>query len=191
MIEPLDEAVKVWDDPIEMIEQWDASESKAKQDRLIAQMVGHAEKVADLGCGSGRLVPFLSVDQYFGYDTSSKMLWVAILKHGRRARFSLWDVFASAPKEVFDVVVLYDVAVHQKDPLAAVRRVLEIWKAERYICTLLVGPGREDLFASVVVSSEEFSQFLGDLTGQRWQVQPHRQKLEPEKFEWVVLDVSR
>jgi hypothetical protein len=89
------------------------------------------------------------------------------------------------------VAILYDVAVHQKDPLGAVRRVLEIWRADRYICTLLMGPEREDLFASVVVSQEEFNQFLGDLVGEGWCIQTHKQRLNPEQFSWVVLDVYK
>lgn len=192
-IKAIEGAIKAWENPEKMIHQWDESESKAEQDRLVAQMVGIARRVADLGCGAGHLVPLLYyVEEYHGYDFSPKMLEAAVerCKEFLFAKFFQCDVFAEASGELFDVAVLYDVAVHQENPIAAVRQVLNTWIAKRYVCTLLVGPTRKQLYATMVVSTDEFERFLCDKLRLGWTVRYHRQLLEGG-FDWVVLDISR
>ena len=191
MIESLPNAAQMWQGRslVKMLHDWDSNPLKWRNDRLIAQIVGDAKRVADLGCGDGRLATLLpNVEEYKGYDSSPDMIEAARKRCARleHASFGVCDVFRESALAHFDVAVLYDVAIHQKAPLRAVQTVLDLWSADRYVFTLLVGPVREELQASVVVSSAELRQFVKGRT-RRY----HRKRVANERFDFLVLEIMQ
>ena len=191
-IQVLERAEKMWRGKslAAMLQQWDESESKLRQERLIAEKVGCVGTVADLGCGNGRLSRLLNVlEGYWGYDTSPDMLVYALGPKGSHpcVHYEQRDVFSSAPDREFDIVVLYDVAMHQSEPVAAVRRMLELWRGEYYIFSLLVGDERENLLASTVVAFSELLDLLDDLNV----TSLHIERLGSERFGWVLVEAEK
>ncbi|MHA2136337.1 MAG: methyltransferase domain-containing protein [Candidatus Thorarchaeota archaeon] len=160
MIEPAGDARSIWDDPDTMLEEWENSENKRLIEELVAEWVIDEYKglgpsmdypIADLGCGNGRLAQELDLDpnEYYGFDASQAMI--------ARARercpvysFSMVDIFNYSSDRHYDTVVLMDVAYHQNLPIEAVMRVMQLWTAEYYVYTLLVGVEREELLVSTV-----------------------------------------
>ena len=169
MIKAIPLAVEVWGNPQDMVGQWKQSASKQAIETMLGAWVGPVRTVADLGCGAGRLVPVLACARYRGFDQSDAMLKIAIEQYGNKApvTFHKQDVFKHGGKG-YDVVILYDVAQHQNEPIEAIRRVLKLWDAKRYIFSLLVGTMREELALSTVVSMARMSKFLDGLNVTRF-----------------------
>lgn len=190
-IEPLGPASELWLAPGAMIENWGVDPSKIARESKIADWVGPVGSIADLGCGSGRMGMVTDFQNYEGFDLSLPMLAAAhhTFKGRENMAFTIADVFEFSPDQRYDVVLLYDVAVHQKDPIAAIMRILSLWEADRYIFTLLVGNVREELLLSTVVSFSEVAkmvQILG-LASFRSVIREQSQ----EKFFWVLFEVHQ
>lgn len=190
-IEALPEAVALWSDEdqvLTMLREWQGSAQKIFYERLIGSWVGKVERVADLGCGAGRLVPHLSFYRYDGYDTSETMVTAANLLHGTEGgvSFHKGDVFTGG-HDALAVVIAHAIVQHQNEPIAAMQRIVELWTGDRYIFSLLVGDDREDLFNSTVVPFVALLEFLEGVMLLRCHIARHQE----EKFGWVVLEVSR
>jgi SAM-dependent methyltransferase len=188
MIAALPKAAEIWREPDDMLAMWDFSPSKSSHEKLVASWVGHVGTVADLGCGVGRYACVLDCDKYFGIDSSLPMIMHA-KDHSRNERcsFTVADVFGFASGRIYDVVTMIDVAYHQNEPIDALLRATQLWVANRYIMTLLVGDRREDLYASTVVPFSDLLRFLKEVNLQRM----HIEQSGPEPFAWVLLEVKR
>jgi SAM-dependent methyltransferase len=196
MIEPVGDARSIWDDPDTMLEEWENSENKRLIEELVAEWVIDEYKglgpsmdypIADLGCGNGRLAQELDLDpnEYYGFDASQAMI--------ARARercpvysFSMVDIFNYSSDRHYDTVVLMDVAYHQNLPIEAVMRVMQLWTAEYYVYTLLVGVEREELLVSTV----EPLTSLFDLLDKVELDNMHMKRCGEERFAWVLIKSS-
>ncbi len=168
-----------------MMGEWEESQTKLLHDERIGDWVGDAESVADLGCGVGRLVSHVQVDEYVGYDNSAAMLDIAREIYPDLT-FIERDIFEGDSRE-FDVAVIYAVVQHCDSPLDAVRLLMEKWDAQRYIFSFLVGDLWEDLYLSTVVNFGNLLHFLNEVRLLRMHVEKHG----PERFGWVIMEVSR
>lgn len=184
MINALPEALEVWVNPKAMLAEWSVSPSKANHEALVAEWVGRAGAVADLGCGPARYADVLDCT-YQGFDSSVAMASAA---RERGHNVSVADIFSFSPGQSYNVVLLIDVAYHQEDPVSAVLRVLELWDASRYLFTLLVGNAHERLLNSVVVSFMETVPLFQRCRVRRLWIE-HPSKAEP--FAWVLVEATR
>jgi SAM-dependent methyltransferase len=74
------------------------------------------QRVLDLGCGPGELVPYLGDVRYVGVDLSLEYVARATDMHGARADFRLGDVTALDPElGQFDLVLAFGVLHHLDD----------------------------------------------------------------------------
>lgn len=188
MIQALADAVKIWDNPFEMLDEWAHSPQKARHERLIADWVADGGKVVELGCGNGRLSLVLNYNTYIGYDQSLAMVQAA-RDYNPFITVALIDIFSFSPDERYDTLLLIDVAIHQTQPVEAIATVVGNWYAERYLVTLLVGMEHEDLLNSTVVGLNEMSQLLelSDCHINRI----YSERLHPDKFNWVLIELVR
>jgi trans-aconitate methyltransferase len=189
-MEAISEATKLWADSDRckaMITMWQDSEEKTVHEVLVRDWVGtdFLGSVVDIGCGAGRLAGVLSYGTYIGYDQSLEMLGMAMQDHPS-LQFTLVDIFNFQDDEFYDTLVMLDVAQHQKDPIGAVLRVLDIWKVGRCIISLLVGPEREELSYSTVAGFLEFIELVTLHKPSRI----HMERLGGEGFAWVLLEIS-
>lgn len=168
-----------------MMGEWEESETMLARGELVGSWMGQVGSVADLGCGVGRLVPHLQCDEYVGYDLSRPMLVEAGEKYPD-VRFYSHDIFKKGVSRSFDVVIVYAVVQHCDRPLDAMRHLMEEWKADRYIFSFLVGDEWEDLYLSTVVNFGKLLVFLDEVRLLRMHVEKHG----PERFGWVILEVS-
>ncbi len=168
-----------------MMGEWEESQSKLAHDVLIGDWVGDAESVADLGCGVGRLVSHLQAKDYVGFDNSVAMLVIARETYPDFT-FIERNIFEGSSRS-FDVAVIYAVVQHCGSPLDAVRILMEKWDAQRYIFSFLVGDLWEDLYLSTVVNFGKLLVFLDSVRLHRVHVEKHG----PERFGWVIMEVSR
>lgn len=196
-IEAIPAAKNLWSTPHEMIALWETDRNKQRHEVLIStwlyEMGGHAESVADLGCGNGRLASLLHPNtEYFGFDTTIEM--IALAKErvtsseqlNINVHFSLLDIFESSMQD-FDSIVLQDVAYHQTNPIGAVLRITSLWSAKRYIFSLLVGDIREELLSSVVVPFTDLFRLQEYLEFTRVYIE----QLVPENFAWVLVEARK
>lgn len=194
-IKALDEAVKVWQAPGDMVAMWAQSELKARHEKLIAGWVDEYDPdlIADLGCGAGRFAGVLEFAEYYGFDGSSAMLEIAEKenrgKHPACAKlaFSLADIFNYSSDRSYDALLMIDVAQHQNEPVDSILRVMELWKARRYYISLLVGDIREDLFASTVASYTDLLRLPDTHTIQRM----YTERFGVERFGWVFMELTK
>lgn len=188
MITPLPDAQSIWLQPGAMLQEWEQSNSKVAQEKLIAQLVGEAGKVADLGCGNGRYAGVLDYTTYTGFDGSAAMIQAAKERNPNND-FALVDIFRFQSDESYDTVILIDVAYHQTQPIQAALAVLHNWFAQRYFITLLMGYEHTELLNSTVVSFDEMLElhrqpgFLVERT--------HIERIENEEFDWLLLEIRR
>jgi 2-polyprenyl-3-methyl-5-hydroxy-6-metoxy-1,4-benzoquinol methylase len=196
MIEPVGNARSIWDDPDTMLEEWENSENKKLIEELIAEWVIDEYKglgpspgypIADLGCGNGRLAQELGlgVDEYYGFDASQAMITRA-KERCPVYSFSVVDIFNYSSDRHYDTVVLMDVAYHQTEPLAAVERVMQLWEAESYVYTLLIGAEREELLVSVVEPLTGLFNLLDKVELDNM----HMKRCGEERFAWVLIKSS-
>jgi SAM-dependent methyltransferase len=83
------------------------------------------ERVLDIGCGPGEILPFLPDVRYFGIDVSEPYIEAAREKYGERAEFQCADVrSADVPGASFDVVMVMGVIHHLDD--AGARALFEL-----------------------------------------------------------------
>lgn len=157
-IKILEKAQELWASPAELIKLWNELESKRRQEQLISEFV-YGGPVADLGCGVGRYFDALFVEEgYMGYDVSPQMIQFARELHPKDAdKFACVDIFNFQPDQSYNNLICIDVVHHTNQPVDAILRIMQLWKAVNYHFTLLVGDHREDLFNSTVV---EFTDFL-------------------------------
>lgn len=140
-IQALEEAVKVWQAPADMVGMWAKSEVKARHEKLIASWVDEYDPniVADLGCGAGRFANVLDFEEYYGFDGSSAMLALAgagtASKHPacQQLAFSLADIFNFSSERSYDALLMIDVAQHQNEPIDAILRVIDLWIAKPHV----------------------------------------------------------
>lgn len=194
MIEPVsDETLRIWNDPDAMLEEWENSENKKHHEGMVAKWCINSQygwvngPVADLGCGNGRLAQVLDVTSvnYFGFDASQVMI--------DRARercpvhsFTLVDIFNYSSDRKYDTVILHDVAYHQNNPIEAVIKVMQLWEAEQYIYSLLVGNVREELLVSVVEPLSSLFVLLDKVELENM----HMKRCGEENFAWVLIKSS-
>ncbi|MGE7470876.1 class I SAM-dependent methyltransferase [Bosea sp. NPDC003192] len=89
------------------------------------------DRVLDLGCGSGALLPFLGTVDYVGIDTNEKHIETARSLHGKNGRFICGDFtsIAAETERSFDTVLCIGLLHHLDD-----ERVIEISHlARRYL----------------------------------------------------------
>ncbi|MHA2266037.1 MAG: class I SAM-dependent methyltransferase [Candidatus Thorarchaeota archaeon] len=194
MIEPVGDARSIWDDPDTMLEEWENSENKRKHEELIADWVlsGYIKPskdypVADLGCGNGRLAAALDLHpgEYYGYDASHAMVAKAKERCPEHS-FTIADIFNYSSDRHYDTVVLMDVAYHQNLPIEAVMRVMQLWTAEYYVYTLLIGAEREELLVSVVEPLTSLFSLLDKVELDNM----HMKRCGEERFAWVLIKSS-
>lgn len=188
MIQPLDDAKTIWQQPGDMLAEWESSQSKAAQEQLIAGLVGEAGKVADLGCGNGRYAGVINYITYTGFDGSAAMIQAA-KERNPNVEFALVDIFRFQSDESYDTVLLIDVAYHQTEPVEAVLAILHNWFAQRYFITLLLGHERQELLNSTIVSFNEMLE-LHKQPGFIVQ-RTHIQRIANEDFDWLLLEIER
>jgi SAM-dependent methyltransferase len=79
------------------------------------------ERVLDLGCGPGELLPFLGDVRYVGVDISEQYIARARERFGERAEFRVGDATRIGPDlRGFDLVIAFGV-IHHLDDAGAVR----------------------------------------------------------------------
>lgn len=192
-IKALPNAVAVWNDPVEldtMLREWDDSESKRRHELLVVDWVGKVISIADLGCGSGRYATILRRDEYYGYDSSAGMLsavCIAPYFAGGRTEFASADIFEFSSDRHYDVAIMIDVAQHQECPVRAIERIIELWSANRYIVSLLVGNELEELYNSIIVPFSD----LFDITNKYKVPRMYVDNGGPEKFAWVLMEIAK
>lgn len=186
-MQALEEAKKIWAAPEAMIEMWDGDEHKQRHEKVISEIIGEAGTLVDLGCGVGRLCYTLDWKTYQGYDQSTQMINIArVIRDSRsnpknfKVEFAVIDIFQFISDHSYDTLIMIDVAQHQQNPLEAIRLILKRWKAQRYFFTLLVGDKQEELLNSVVVSREDFQNFVHDNNFKVCYT-------ESNNFDWVII----
>jgi SAM-dependent methyltransferase len=173
-----------------MLHEWTKDPDKLRREKIIAKHIRSGELVADLGCGNGRLLSVLpQAVRYRGFDLSQPMIAEATeTPHSMLAEFLLADIFNFTDELEYNVVVLQDVAIHMSDPVAAVRRIFDLWSADRYLFTLLVGAKHEDLSLSTVLS---FDEYLSLIDGCGWQATAIIEKQADDvEFAWILTEVT-
>jgi len=149
-------AQELWNNEIHSLtDTWANMPSKLIHENMVANWVGEVGSVADLGCGIGRYAAALKgqFKAYHGYDITAPMIQAARATYDTvpEVSFSLVDIFSFQVNTHYDVVLMIDVAQHQKDPMTAVERMLQLWNADRYIFSMLIGDHKEELLHSTVV----------------------------------------
>ena len=183
MVDCLEEAKKIWGNPEEMIQDWKESKDKKRQEMIILNIAGKVEFLADLGCGSGRFVDVMDFDLYHGYDQSSQMIGIAKETFADRSDvvFHCVDILKFQSDNKYDLAISVDVAIHQDDPIEFIKRLLKIWKAKRFLFTLLCGEEAENLFNSNVCAYEDIPE--------EWKI-VYSERIKDVKFDWVVFEVN-
>lgn len=184
------EAIKFWNNLEsikEMAIQWANNPWKAHHEDLISKWVGEADSVADLGCGPGRYSLKLlgQYDIYQGFDGSLAMLDLA-KESNPEVSFSCVDIFNFSPDETFDLVLMIDVAQHQLDPLNCIERMLKLWRAKRYIFSLITAREGEELLLTTIVPQSKFDEFIKTLNIKQLYSEPYDGE---EKFTWNLVEL--
>lgn len=186
MIQAMPDAEAIWQNPADMLAEWDSSPSKANQERAVADFAGPCGVLVDLGCGNGRYADVMRYQSYQGYDGSFAMIAEA-QRRNPRLNFANVDIFRFQSDEVYDTLIMIDVAIHQIDPVAAARVILGNWQSRRYIITLLVGDEHEALLNSVVISFAELHKFLISNPAKRVM----SMAVTGEKFTWNIIEIIK
>lgn len=96
-------------------------------------------RVLDIGCATGGFLDFMCAQRFecFGYDASPAQSRTAQERHARvRCARSLSDYEVQLGHAVWpDIVTLWDVFEHLRDPLGTLR---EIWRSTRPGCVLFI-----------------------------------------------------
>jgi SAM-dependent methyltransferase len=92
--------------------------------RIFVSQYAHpvaGERVLDIGCGPGHLLPYFPVVEYVGFDADPAYIESACKHYGSRGRFFCADIGAPAFREPgrFDLAVAYGVIHHLDDGLAS------------------------------------------------------------------------
>jgi len=134
-----------------------------KRLRLVERFASAPGRALDVGCAAGY---FLKVLGSRGWQVAGVELSPAIARHAREV-YGIEDLhvgeLATAPFEErsFDLVTFWDVVEHVPDPVALLRRGLELLKDDGYI---------------VIETQNVASRFAG-LLGHRWQHYKHLEHL--------------
>lgn len=150
-------------------EHWRQSEKKHEAESIIGEMVAGIAPaiVVDLGCGPGRLVPYLGAFiRYYGFDISPYLLDSARRTYGGDARcaFVERDLFSGAPyvlpfgrhlRQPVDLLLSVDTSRHYPDPLGMLAKIVELWPARAYLFSVLHGPTQQELINGVVLPTAE------------------------------------
>jgi len=192
MIEALQEAQNLWQNPAELIRLWDSLESKKRHESIIAELVAaqtaQDAEIADLGCGVGRYANVLNFGTYEGYDGSPAMVMAANDKFAdspKSVKFACVDIFKFQIHKRFDAVICIDVVHHQNDPIQAILQLLNIWNADVFVISLLVGGIREDLYNSTVIP---FTDLLKLCDAGVMKNILHVERFDDNSFAWMVLE---
>lgn len=193
MMKALKEAKRLWNEPQPMIDNWSIQLDKIATEEEIALIAGKVSTVADCGCGSARMFAQLDCRFYYGYDSSLAMLaaaktFCASVNSTKLYQLINVDILSFQQVDIsYDLALLYDVAIHYNDPIATVKRWMELWRADRYLFSILVGDEREDLYASTICSYSEADCFAQELGSRLLEV---RKRATKEKFAWWLLEVG-
>lgn len=124
--------------------QWARNSQKSAEMRKIEKIIDlmgikKGNIVLDAGCGTGRLVPFISRKigrrgRVVELDFSERMLQLATLNHkknkNKRVFFVLGDVIlAPFRSKIFDVIICFALFPHLDDKLACLREFKRVLKA--------------------------------------------------------------
>lgn len=168
-------AQQQWQDPVgcrDLVDFWSSSPDKIAGEKLVGEMVadfraelGHRLTVADLGCGAGRLVPWISehCTQYVGYDTAPELLAYARSAYGRshKCKFVARDVLVGAPTRApMDLVLSIDTSRHYLQPLDMLEDIVQGWPARGHLLTVLHSPAQIALLNGVSVATLAFQAWL-------------------------------
>lgn len=194
-IKALEKASELWQNPQELIDYWASSAEKAKQEALVRDLLtnwlaGDIGCLVDVGCGVGRYAEALNelYTNYYGFDQSSAMIAEAIYRYTSNTvdtEFACVDIMNFQGDGAYDTLICIDVLHHQNNPAEAMRRICNIWKADDYVFTLLVGAERQDLFNSTVISFDEFMTIYDFFDV----MDTHIQRFDDNNFSWVVLHI--
>lgn len=192
MIEALQKAKELWNDPDELIAYWANSPEKIAQERLVKRFMagpGVCPKIlADVGCGVGRYAAILDYDQYHGYDGSTAMVLRGTSKYAENRRVDIVaaDIFNFQPDITYDALIMIDVAHHQNDPVDALCRIMDLWKSKLYYFSVLVGDAREDLHSATIVNFVDLLRFYDLYHVTR----THIQRFDDNPWAWVLLEAK-
>lgn len=151
---------------------------------LIAAFVGPCGSVADLNY-SACCFDYLTARAYWGFDSSVRCIAAAQSKANDWTKFSTVDVFHFEPGYSFDVCLMIDIAQHQTDPVDAIRKLTNLWRAKRYIFSLLIGYEQRKLSFGNVVTADDAMPLLRESKFTR--VIPH----DYMQHSWYLLEVHR
>jgi SAM-dependent methyltransferase len=144
------------------------------------------KRIADLGCGSGRLAALLAAggNRVTGYDNDREQLeqaWNRADNYGGLLDFRFWDIETDNPEacgETYDLAVLSQTLHHLTNPA----------KALKIINKMLVPGGRLLIFDLGLHGEEAFNELYGDF----WLgFEPERLTSWLEEAGFEVLDIHK
>lgn len=116
--------------------------------------------VVDIGCGAGRYTEQI-VDcnplKYTGYDPSMQYIHQAQLNfpNDSRIEFVCVDILNFASDETYDVAFCLDVINIFDKPLLVLDKLVKLWKAKRYVVSVLFASRRKLTRTDVVIGMDD------------------------------------